>query len=165
MPQQPFDPLNPPNLGIGLRAGMFGSAMQCPKCGFATSDDKLYECPNCQMAWRAKPVEAEKPQAGQAVSLECAICGQPFTDGRTPVFTGKGTQLAHEPCLAGYVAPTLEAPQGLLTIIEGAPPEGSESVAPTTTPARKKRRRRRKKKPAAAAGTVTVSSEKAEATE
>lgn len=160
MPQQPFDPLNPPNMGIGLRAGMFGAAMQCPKCGFATSDDKLYECPNCQMVWRAKPVEPDKPAAGQAVSLECAICGQPFTDGRTPVFTGNGVQLAHEPCIAGYSAPTLEAPQALLSIIEGAPPEGSESVAPTAvpSPARKRKRKRKRKKPAAARAQATVES-------
>lgn len=157
MPQQPYDPLNPPNLGIGLRAGMFGSAFSCPKCGFATSDDKIYECPNCGLVWRAKPVEPETPAAGQAVALECAICGQPFTDGRTPVFTGKGVQLAHESCMAGYAQPTLEAPEGLMAVIAKAPPEGSESVAPTPRPAapKRKRKRRRKRKPAAVTQTST----------
>lgn len=135
---QPFDPLNPPNAGIGLRAGMFGDSSRCPNptCGFASSDQSIYECPSCGAVWRIRPKVADKPTGpavGTQMAMVCALCDEGFSASKPPVFDGNG--LSHATCLAGTgPIPSEDLSASYLDIVK-------------TTQPKKKRRRRRKKRP------------------
>lgn len=71
---------------IGWRPGMFGGAFQCPRCGFATSADNIYDCPNCELAWKKKP-------AGPV----CPRCSEEFMEGQSARVQADG--LVHETCV------------------------------------------------------------------
>lgn len=146
MTQPQFDPLNPPNAAIGLRAGMFGDSSHCPNptCGFASSDQSIYDCPSCGTTWRIRPKVVETPSGpavGTLMALTCALCNGEFSAANPPVFDGSG--LSHGECLAMNAPPPppIEGADEYLSIINTKQPED----APTAP--RKKRRRRRKKKP------------------
>lgn len=141
----PFDPLNPPNAAIGVRAGMFGDSFHCPNqyCGFASSDPNIFECPSCQTVWRKRPekqVVQAGPSVGTPMALVCALCGNGFTASDVPVFDGSG--LAHSSCLAGTGKPYVEQPESV--------PEGYLRVLQETQekPKPKRKRRRKRKRPA-----------------
>jgi hypothetical protein len=111
---------------------MFSFATMTCRCGFATSDESLYECPACGTVWRERPKAAKTagPTVGTKVELLCAVCGEPFDGVRSPVFAG-GTELAHEDCI--NVSPTEDSPY-LKVVAQAEPPKP-------------KRKRKRKRKP------------------
>lgn len=63
---------------IGWRPGMFAGAVQC-KCGFATSNTDLYECPACDAVWRKRPT-----------GPVCSSCQQEMPSGSAAHITDSG---------------------------------------------------------------------------
>ena len=69
---------------IGWRPGMFSGAVQC-RCGFATSNTDLYECPACEAVWRKRPT-----------GPLCVSCNQEITPGSPAQVVLAG--VAHQEC-------------------------------------------------------------------
>lgn len=111
---------------LGVRPGMFEGAMRCPKCGFATSDPNVFECPNCQLVWKQRPKKLGI-EKGQKVQMTCSECQGQILPGQDVVFAGLSGTLAHENCLAGVIpSDEDEASQNVaesfLDLIKGAQP-------------------------------------------
>ena len=92
---------------LGVRPGMFEGAMRCPRCGFATSDPNVYECPNCQMVWKERPKKLAEP--GTKVTMVCSVCGRGIGPDDVLVFGHTPGTLAHENCMAGGDTPEAES--------------------------------------------------------
>lgn len=135
---------------LGLRPSMFQGAVNCP-CGFATSNEDLYNCPNCGKQWKAKPVDKAVvdtgPKVGTKLTLTCVICQAGLEAGEL-VFAG-GSDLAHESCIKQPAAeiPGQDHLSDYLKIAQG------------TSQGPKKKRRRKRKRPNGTGRSVHTSQE------
>lgn len=111
---------------LGVRPGMFEGAMRCPRCGFATTDPNVFECPNCQLVWKERPKKLGV-EKGQKVQMVCSECQEQILPGQDVVFAGASGSLAHENCLPGVIPSEDEdgsqkAAEAFLSLVKDAQP-------------------------------------------